>query len=94
MTSHGNQPVKEFYEKTAGEYDKGYESPYYQLYHEITWENIKRFLPKNEEAVILDAGGGTGYWAIKLAKQGFKVVMTDIAENMLKITNEKIKKEK
>jgi len=86
--------VKEFYEKTAKEYDKGYETPYWKLYHEITWENIKQFLPTKKDGFILDAGGGTGYWAIRLAKHGYRVVLTDISESMLKVAEKKIKTEK
>lgn len=86
--------VREFYEKTAEDYDKEYEAPRWKLYHEIAWENINRFLPKRRNGLILDAGGGTGYWAIKLAKQGYRIVLTDISENMLKVAKRKIKKEK
>ena len=83
--------VKEFHERTAEEYDKDYDTPYWRLYHEITWHNIKQFLPERKSAVILDAGGGTGYWTIRLAKLGYRIVLTDIAENMLKVAREKIR---
>ncbi len=86
------EKVEEFYDKIAKEYDKQYQTPYWKLYHEITWRNIKRFLPKRKNTIILDAGGGTGYWAIKLAKLGYKVILTDISENMLKVAERKIKK--
>jgi len=85
--------VKQFYEKTAKTYDKEYDAPYWRLYHEITWENIRKFLPITKDATILDSGGGTGYWAIRLAKHGFNVVLTDISRNMLKVAREKIDKE-
>ncbi|RLD14536.1 MAG: hypothetical protein DRI28_03265 [Caldiserica bacterium] len=74
------EKVEEFYDKIAEEYDRIYQTPYWRLYHEITWHNIKQFLPRRENAIILDAGGGTGYWAIKLAKLGYKVILTDISE--------------
>lgn len=89
-----SKEVKEFYNKIAREYDKQYETPYWKLYHEITWSNIKKFLPKKKGALILDAGGGTGYWAIKLAKLNYRVVLTDISEEMLKVAELKVKKEK
>lgn len=88
-----NKLVKTFYEKIAKDYDKQYQTPYWELYHEITWQNIKKFLPKNKKAIILDTGGGTGYWTIRLAKLGYNVVLTDIARNMLEIAKQKIKKE-
>jgi len=94
MKNQNLSEVKEFYEKTAKDYDKQYETPYWKLYSEITWNNIKKFLPKRKNSLILDAGGGTGYWTIKLAKLGYKVVLTDIAKNMLKIAERKIKEEK
>lgn len=93
MKGQDSNAVKEFYERTAEEYDKDYERPYRKLYHEITWNNIKQFLPKRKNAVILDAGGGTGYWAIRLAKRGYRVVLTDISRNMLKVAHRKIESE-
>jgi ubiquinone/menaquinone biosynthesis C-methylase UbiE len=93
VKSRDSNAVKEFYERTAGEYDEDYERPYWKLYHEITWNNIKRFLPKRKNAVILDAGGGTGYWAIRLAKRGYRVVLTDVSRNMLKVARGKIESE-
>ncbi len=93
MTKDNITSVETFYNKIAADYDKQYETPYWNLYHEITWNNIKRFLPKNKKVLILDAGGGTGYWAIKMAKLGHNVVLTDISKNILEVAQEKIKKE-
>ena len=87
------EKVEEFYDKVAEEYDKQYQTPYWTLYHEITWHNIKQFLPKRRRSIILDAGAGTGYWAIKLAKFGYKVILTDISEKMLNVAKNKIKKQ-
>jgi len=87
------EKVEEFYDKIAEEYDKQYQTPYWTLYHEITWHNIKQFLPKRRNSIILDAGAGTGYWAIKLAKFGYKVILTDISEKMLNVAKNKIKKQ-
>lgn len=94
MIGRNVESVKEFYEKTAQDYDKDYETPYWKLYDEITWENIKHFIPKRRDCLILDAGGGTGHWGIRLAKHGYRVVLTDISENMLKVARKKIKTER
>jgi len=81
----------DYHNRTAHEYDQGYQSPYWQIYNEITWHYIKSVLPRNkDDALILDAGGGTGLWAIKTAELGYKVVMTDIADNMLEMARKKI----
>jgi ubiquinone/menaquinone biosynthesis C-methylase UbiE len=85
--------VREFYDRIAQDYDKEYETVYMRLYNEITWSNIKRFLPENESAIVLDAGGGTGYWAIRLARCGYKVILTDISDTMIKVAQRKIEKE-
>jgi ubiquinone/menaquinone biosynthesis C-methylase UbiE len=85
--------VREFYDRIAEDYDKEYDTPSMRLYNEITWSNLKRFLPKKKSTVVLDAGGGTGYWAIRLAQSGFKVILTDISDIMLQVAQRKIERE-
>jgi ubiquinone/menaquinone biosynthesis C-methylase UbiE len=66
---------------------------YYRIYDAITWKYIEPYVPKDPDALVLDAGGGTGRWAIRMARKGCKVVLVDISEGMLKIAAEKVKKE-
>lgn len=69
-----------------------YNSDYFKhfaLYHKITLDNIRRFLPKKKSTSILDAGGGTGIWSIELAKMGYRVVLTDISQGMLEKARKK-----
>lgn len=93
MDNRDMKLVREFYDRIAEDYDKEYDTPSMRLYNEITWSNIKRFLPKKKSAVVLDAGGGTGYWAIRLAQYGYKVVLTDISDIMLQVARRKIEQE-
>jgi len=81
--------VKSRYDEIADEEDRQEKKP--TLRTEIPREFIKKYIKKTD--VVLDAGGGTGYWAIKLGKLGYKVVLTDISENMLKVAKEKTEKE-
>lgn len=74
--------VEDYYNEKAPFYDGEYKTPFFDLYRAITWENMKKFLP--DKGVILDAGGGTGEWAIKLAEKGYSVVMADISRGMLR----------
>jgi len=65
-----------------------------KVYGYVTWEHLKKFIPKDRNSLILDAGGGTGRWAIPLAKMGYSVTLCDISEGMLKQAKKNIDKEK
>ena len=83
----------QYYDKIADHYEEDYSrDPYWRLYHDITWADIKRHLPKDKKSLIIDVGGGTGFWARKIAKLGYAVVVTDISEKMLKIGKAKAKR--
>jgi ubiquinone/menaquinone biosynthesis C-methylase UbiE len=73
-----------YYDEKAPYYDGEYKTLYDELYREITWDNMVRFLPDSTDSVILDIGGGTGEWAIPLAKKGYTVVLADISRGMLR----------
>ncbi len=76
--------AKKYYNRVAPFYDATYDSsPYWEFYRRITWEHFKPFLPRTAHARVLDTGGGTGYWAIRLAKAGFRVTLSDLSEAML-----------
>ncbi len=89
-----NTKVSKYYDKIADHYEEDYsDDPYWKIYYDITWHNIKKHLPKDKSSLIIDVGGGTGYWARKIAKLGYNVVVTDISMKMLKIGRAKAKKE-
>ena len=81
--------MKEQLKKVIAHHDwwsETYDADYFdrfELYHRITLANIKPFLPVEKDALILDAGGGTGIWSVELAKMGYRVVLTDISKEML-----------
>jgi len=51
---------------------------------DITWLFLTKYLPKRKSIMILDAGGGDGYWAQKLAELGYNnIVVADISQGML-----------
>ncbi len=84
--------VIEYYKEVAESYDEGYAGAFWkQIYDKITWRYIEPYLPEN--GVVLDTGGGTGKWAIPIAKKGLRVVVYDISEDMLKIAIRKVKAE-
>lgn len=81
----------QYHDEIAACYDDGYKKPYWRIYNEITWNYIDACLPEDKSGgPILDAGGGTGLWAVKLAKLGYEVVLTDISEGMLEVARRNI----
>jgi ubiquinone/menaquinone biosynthesis C-methylase UbiE len=83
-----------FHDGVAEQYESSYDSPYWNLYDEITWNCMIRHLPRKKGALVLDAGGGTGHWSRQLAKLGFRVVCADLSEKMLVEARKKAKNEK
>lgn len=84
--------VKSFYREFATRYDELASTSYYKrIYDEITWRFIEPFLP--ETGVVLDAGGGTGRWAVPIAKGGLRVVVCDISKEMLEVALKKVEEE-
>jgi len=80
VSDEQSERVTAYYRKTASDYDKEYESPFFkEIYDKITWRCIEPYLPR--AGVVLDAGGGTGKWSIPIAEKGLKVVLFDISQD-------------
>ncbi len=77
-----------YHDRWADTYDSGIAGMV--LYNRITLDNIRRFLPDVGDGVILDAGGGTGFWATQLAEMGYRVVLTDVSTGMLERARENV----
>lgn len=56
---------------------------------DLGWTNLREFLPViAEDALALDVGSGTGFFALRLAELGFKVELLDSSEPMLELARE------
>jgi ubiquinone/menaquinone biosynthesis C-methylase UbiE len=75
--------VGRFFDDQTERYEERMASPYHRMMREITWRQIRRHVPREKGARILDAGGATGYWSVKLARAGYSVVLLDVSEKML-----------
>jgi len=85
--------IEEYYDKRSSSYDSTFDMLYFKVFDAITWKYIEPYVPVDPDALVLDAGGGTGRWAIRMARKGCKVILMDVSEKMLKIAAEKVKEE-
>jgi len=82
-----------FHSKIAKKYGRMFFSRRLEIAGMVEWSRLMKHIPK-KKCRILDAGGGVAEYAIKFAKLGHDVVMTDVSSGMLKEARKKIKKEK
>lgn len=81
----------ENFNESANEYDSITNTFHHNICNYIVEKNLFHELPKdNKNYKVLDSGGGTGYWAIKLAEIGFDITLTDISKNELEVAKQKI----
>jgi len=77
----------------AKTYDEWYETFEGAVENHVDWEILKKYLPKNKNAKILDAAGGTGRITLPLAKMGYSVTLCDISPKMLDVAKQKMLRE-
>lgn len=73
-------------------YDAWYETFQGAVENRVDRELLRPYLPKNKDAKILDAGGGTGRVALPLAKMGYSVTLGDLSSSMLQAAKRKMDK--
>lgn len=69
----------------ADQYEDQYNTQYWKIYDDITWDHMQNEILPKAKGRLLDAGGGTGKWARKFAKRGFKVDVCDLADKMMEV---------
>jgi len=68
----------------ADKYAAYLKTPAGRLRSELSWENLRRFLPRTpSRRRALDLGGGTGFASVQLARMGFQVALLDSSEEMI-----------
>lgn len=78
-----------YHERVAARYDEVYRGPRWRAWYELSWAGLKPHLPREVRAHVLDVGCGTGYFGLRLAKSGFQVTLSDLAEEMLEVARRK-----
>ena len=85
------ETAEEFYDAHAKDYSsinfpKGFSNARsaMRFADDITWHFMLKYLPKEKDIMILDAGCGDGFWAQKYVELGYKnIVLMDISKEML-----------
>lgn len=85
-----NKSVQEFFRGIASSYDRVYSHPFYtKIWDRITWDYLYPYLPSAGK--VLDAGGGTGKWALRIAEnQNLSVTIYDLSTDLLERASMKI----
>ena len=86
-----SESVRKAYDERAATYDQYFDKNVYRVFDPITWRYLEPYLPKDKDAVVLDAAGGTGRWSIPIAEKGLDVVLVDISDGMLNVARKKIR---
>jgi ubiquinone/menaquinone biosynthesis C-methylase UbiE len=82
--------IEQYYDARSKTYDGIFNALYYRIHDFITWKYLDPCVPTNPDSLVLDAGGGTGRWSIRIAKKGCAVVLMDISKEMLGIARKKV----
>ena len=93
MSKHKLKKVKKMWNSHAEKYDEWYKTFEGAVENYVDWELLKQYLPKNKNAKILDAAGGTGRITLPLAKRGYSVTLCDISPRMLDVAKQKMFRE-
>lgn len=70
------------------EWNRLFKDSFHQLEWLVTFHHLDRFLPPLSK--ILDAGGGPGRYAFKLAEEGHHVALFDLSPRLLRIAKQKL----
>lgn len=85
--------LKRYYDAVSKDYDDVFGMLIYRVLDAVTWKFLEPYVPAGPDALVLDAGGGTGRWATRMAAKGCRVVLMDVSEGMLKVASRRIEKE-
>jgi ubiquinone/menaquinone biosynthesis C-methylase UbiE/DNA-binding HxlR family transcriptional regulator len=84
--------ARSYYNSVSIGYDKREARfPLSRFIDELKLRRLMPLLPRNRAVPILDAGGGTGKWSIRLAEMGYRNIhLVDVSEGMLAVAWAKI----
>lgn len=81
--SKNTERIKKMCNNSADRFDEWYKTFQGAVGNYVDWDLLKKYLPENKNAKILDAAGGTGRITLPLAKMGYSLTLCDISPTML-----------
>ena len=84
--------VEFYYNSRSETYNEIFDTLYFRIYDVITWKHLEPYIPTSCDALVLDAGGGTGRWSLRMALKGCNVVLMDILGEILEVAAEAVEK--
>src|SRR5688572_31548965 len=79
------------FDHIASSYDSSFtRTPIGQLQRRQVWNYLEKTMLELKRLDILELNCGTGEDAVLFSEKGFNIVATDVSEEMLKITQEKV----
>jgi len=88
--SKDSERIKEKCNNSADRFDEWYKTFQGAVGSYVDWELLKKYLPENKNAKILDAAGGIGRITLPLAKKGYSLTLCDISPIMLDAARQKM----
>lgn len=83
MPRHRRNAAQRYHDRVAGRYETIYDDAYWQWHDAITWDHLRRFLPRDLRAPTADLGCGSGKWGRRLLKSGYSVMFIDSSAKMV-----------
>ena len=79
-----------YHDRVAPRYETVYNDTYWQWHDTLTWDYLKKYLPTDANANVVDLGCGSGKWGRKLLKSGYSVTFVDLSIKMLDETQRQV----
>ncbi len=89
--AHGNEANEQMLRTSVAELIKRFESPERDAYQQP--EKVLAYIGDVSDKTILDIGAGSGYFSIRLAKNGAYVIAGDVDDEFLNYIKERVEKE-